>query len=239
MLLTSNKKKVIERDGNKCRKCGATGDLTVDHIVPKSLGGSDEPSNLETLCFKCNTTKLSTHPLTLRDRIRYVWNTYEHNQSVKEYIVKEVRKILATYMLRKDVAAMVQSEMTKHQNNSIKRMEQVTNRLDILDVKTDVRKETAMLQRLTDVENRVALLEKKPLETINETMETPKIRITATKVRCRDLVPGDLFSGVGQEYWDKVDSSDSIGEKVYIRTNNPYEGENGEDPIYLITMSEI
>ena len=29
----------------------------MDHILPKSLGGSDEPDNLQGLCWQCNTNK--------------------------------------------------------------------------------------------------------------------------------------------------------------------------------------
>lgn len=48
---------VKERDGHKCACCGATTFLAVDHIVPASLGGSDDLENLQTLCRGCNTKK--------------------------------------------------------------------------------------------------------------------------------------------------------------------------------------
>lgn len=31
--------------------------LEVDHIVPRSKGGADDPDNLQALCFSCNSTK--------------------------------------------------------------------------------------------------------------------------------------------------------------------------------------
>jgi 5-methylcytosine-specific restriction endonuclease McrA len=40
-----------------CASCGATQDLTVDHIVPLSRGGSSDLSNLQTLCRSCNGIK--------------------------------------------------------------------------------------------------------------------------------------------------------------------------------------
>lgn len=49
--------KVFERDGFACKNCGETGCLTVDHIVPVKLGGSNELGNLQTLCLFCNSSK--------------------------------------------------------------------------------------------------------------------------------------------------------------------------------------
>ncbi len=41
--------------------CGQTIDLTVDHIVPLSRGGSDELSNLQFLCRSHNSSKGDKH----------------------------------------------------------------------------------------------------------------------------------------------------------------------------------
>lgn len=49
--------KVLERDESKCRECGAvcsSPELDVHHLVPRSLGGPDELSNLVTLCDGCH-----------------------------------------------------------------------------------------------------------------------------------------------------------------------------------------
>ncbi len=43
--------------GNVCLRCGATDDLTLDHIVPLVLGGSNHISNLQLLCRVCNSWK--------------------------------------------------------------------------------------------------------------------------------------------------------------------------------------
>ena len=45
---------VYMRDGGRCRECGCTKDLHIDHIIPLSKGGSSEPENLQILCEKCN-----------------------------------------------------------------------------------------------------------------------------------------------------------------------------------------
>ncbi len=44
----------------RCELCGVSADecaLEVDHIVPRSKGGSDEMTNLQALCYVCNAMK--------------------------------------------------------------------------------------------------------------------------------------------------------------------------------------
>jgi len=48
---------VYDRDGRKCLHCGTTEELSLDHVHPYSLGGGDEPENLQTLCRPCNSRK--------------------------------------------------------------------------------------------------------------------------------------------------------------------------------------
>ncbi len=74
---------VLARDHFRCRWCGATGDeikLEVDHILPRSEGGTDSLENLATLCRQCNVgksdlyfgdyTKLGLHQLDRAERAR-------------------------------------------------------------------------------------------------------------------------------------------------------------------------
>ncbi len=56
---------VLRRDNHSCRYCGSMAPeakLTVDHVMPKALGGSDDPSNLVAACRDCNYGKASTMP---------------------------------------------------------------------------------------------------------------------------------------------------------------------------------
>lgn len=56
---------VLRRDNHACRYCGATAPdakLTVDHVVPTALGGTDDPSNLVAACADCNSGKSSSSP---------------------------------------------------------------------------------------------------------------------------------------------------------------------------------
>lgn len=49
--------RVYERDGFKCVTCGTSEDLTLDHVVALANGGTDEESNLQTMCMKHNAEK--------------------------------------------------------------------------------------------------------------------------------------------------------------------------------------
>ena len=47
---------VIRRD-QVCQRCGSDEALSVDHIVPRALGGNDSFDNLQVLCTSCNSRK--------------------------------------------------------------------------------------------------------------------------------------------------------------------------------------
>ena len=48
---------MLERDGHRCLHCGARERLVPDHVVPLIRGGSNELTNLQTLCVPCNSRK--------------------------------------------------------------------------------------------------------------------------------------------------------------------------------------
>jgi hypothetical protein len=56
---------ILRRDNHQCRYCGAAAPdvkLTVDHVVPTALGGSDKPGNLVAACVDCNAGKSASSP---------------------------------------------------------------------------------------------------------------------------------------------------------------------------------
>ena len=49
---------MLEKWHRRCGYCGAQNTrLEVDHIVPRSKGGSNDPDNLQVLCARCNRGK--------------------------------------------------------------------------------------------------------------------------------------------------------------------------------------
>lgn len=54
---------ILRRDGHACYYCHATDvPLTIDHVLPVVLGGTDDPSNLVAACKDCNGGKTSSAP---------------------------------------------------------------------------------------------------------------------------------------------------------------------------------
>ena len=48
---------IWQRDGARCRQCGATAELQFDHIIPVAKGGATTAENLQILCGPCNRRK--------------------------------------------------------------------------------------------------------------------------------------------------------------------------------------
>jgi len=54
------RKLILERDGYRCTRCGASDTiLHIHHIIPFSEGGSNAPENLATLCIRCHAEEHS------------------------------------------------------------------------------------------------------------------------------------------------------------------------------------
>lgn len=56
---------ILRRDNHQCRYCGAAAPdvkLTVDHVLPVALGGTDAATNLVAACNACNSGKSATTP---------------------------------------------------------------------------------------------------------------------------------------------------------------------------------
>jgi len=48
---------IYRRDNFKCLYCGSKENLTLDHVIPRSKGGTNNWNNLATCCNRCNVLK--------------------------------------------------------------------------------------------------------------------------------------------------------------------------------------
>lgn len=75
-IRVTKREAIYRRDGWTCVYCGArylhadaavkpgvryVAKLTLDHIVPRELGGTNLASNLVTACFRCNSARQAKH----------------------------------------------------------------------------------------------------------------------------------------------------------------------------------
>ncbi|MGA5670048.1 HNH endonuclease [Streptomyces pseudogriseolus] len=49
--------RILARDSHRCQGCGAAEDLTLDHVVHWSNGGTNADDNLRVLCRSCNSKR--------------------------------------------------------------------------------------------------------------------------------------------------------------------------------------
>ena len=53
------RKNILSRDNNACQYCNYRGsDLSIDHVLPRSRGGTDNWENVTTACLRCNVQKV-------------------------------------------------------------------------------------------------------------------------------------------------------------------------------------
>ena len=94
-----NKHEVFRRDQYICQYCGKRkADLTLDHVIPRRLGGSHTWENLATACRKCNHQKggriaeragmrLRKRPVAPSASAQYIFGRYlNNNQEWGNYI---------------------------------------------------------------------------------------------------------------------------------------------------------
>ena len=64
------RRRVLRASDGVCYLCGRDGACEVDHIVPRSRGGSDHPDNLRAICRSCHARKSSAEGHAVQKRRR-------------------------------------------------------------------------------------------------------------------------------------------------------------------------
>ncbi len=81
-----SRKNILLRDRNTCQYCGtmlASGELTLDHVIPRSRGGVSAWENLVACCHPCNRRKGNQSPMEagmrlLREPRAFTLHTSRH-----------------------------------------------------------------------------------------------------------------------------------------------------------------
>lgn len=78
----------------KCIKCGKSyrrGDMDIDHIIPKSLGGPNTRENLQCICKHCNRSKQASTSETEKDLARRKKELKEQDKADREFIKQAMK----------------------------------------------------------------------------------------------------------------------------------------------------
>lgn len=70
-LWASTREAILERDASRCGYCGGEASA-VDHILPVSCGGDDEPENLIAACNACNSIAHAKRFASLEEKRSYI-----------------------------------------------------------------------------------------------------------------------------------------------------------------------
>lgn len=73
----------------ECVKCGKNfrkEDMDIDHIYPKSLGGTNSRSNLQCICKHCNRSKQANISETAKDLSRRRKELQEQDKADREFL---------------------------------------------------------------------------------------------------------------------------------------------------------
>lgn len=81
-------------NGARCVYCGATTDLSVDHVFPRKKGGEDNPENLVCSCKSCNSSK--------REKDMMLWHK-ERGQFPSIMVLRRYLKLVFQYCQEQDI----------------------------------------------------------------------------------------------------------------------------------------
>ena len=56
-LPSVSRRELLRRDGHRCQYCGSAKQLTIDHVIPRSRGGTHTWDNVAIACETCNHKK--------------------------------------------------------------------------------------------------------------------------------------------------------------------------------------
>ena len=96
------RRKIKEAWDHKCAYCGSDKELTIDHIKPRSKGGTDVTKNVVCACHDCNQDKAHT-PMEDWYLSQEFFNTARYNR-INEWIKPDPPENLFKYRPRRNDA---------------------------------------------------------------------------------------------------------------------------------------
>lgn len=75
---------------NECRYCQSTEALTIDHIIPKAVGGQDVLENFQVLCRHCNSIKHNMTEKELKEWLLGFISKYEKRLEKARFIITRI-----------------------------------------------------------------------------------------------------------------------------------------------------
>lgn len=129
----------------KCVRCGSTEKLEKDHIIPKSKGGKDEPSNRRWLCEGCHDYRHARDNIMkeINRQLKLVGTTIFNSAKLSMWIFRlgileafnspEIIKKRGTYIRYWDFPETHYSrwyphiKMARHNKQNIKGFQQITD----------------------------------------------------------------------------------------------------------------
>ena len=91
------RKIIYNKSGGRCELCGQwllLENMTLDHIVPLSMGGGESMENLQAACYACNQFKSNIFPDDFMDRIIKIFLYWTEKKCGKEMKLKIIHKLV-------------------------------------------------------------------------------------------------------------------------------------------------
>ena len=88
---------IYNKSGGRCELCGVRllfEEMTVDHIIPLSMGGEDSMDNLQTACYACNQFKRNILPADFMDRITKIFLYQTKKKCSKDMKLNIIHKLV-------------------------------------------------------------------------------------------------------------------------------------------------
>ena len=93
------RKIIYNKSGGRCELCGQQillQNMTLDHIIPLSMGGKDDMENLQAACFACNQFKSNILPDDFMDRIIKIFLYQTEKKCSKDMKLEIIHKLVET-----------------------------------------------------------------------------------------------------------------------------------------------